>query len=201
MATQYQQIMAFPMVAGDEVTLHGAKWVCVIACTVVGVTLDHHLPVVKGPLEPRLNNGDLRLGSEPAAQGKPGQVPIEVATLRPFTQIGPNDIEEIEGQRILHWKFDTFGGFLVMFEGGTYLKMDLTSGYDGPELSMEDLTMGDLNSLDWLPPGVWDKYLAQKKLLRNAQSRNSGEIQLGAAIDELGIDRVRELVSKTMPEN
>jgi len=201
MATKYQQMMAFPMVAGDEIKLHGAMWTCVLPCTVVGVTLDDHLPVVKGPLEARLNIDELRLTGDQEVQGRPGEVPIEMATLRPFTQIGPNDTEEIEGKRILHWTFDTFGGFLALFEDGTYLKMDLTSGYEGPELSMEDLTMGDLNSLDWLPPGVWDKYLAQKQLLRDAQSRNYGESQLGTAIDELGIDRVREIVAKTMPEN
>jgi hypothetical protein len=193
--------MAFPMKVGSEIKLHGALWTCVIPCTVVGVTLDDHQPVLKGPIEPRLNNGDLRLSSEVADQGKPGQVPIEVSRLRMYKQIGPYDTEEIKGKTIIYWKLDTLGGITIIFQGGDYLKLDLTSGYDGPELSSEELDMSDLRALGCLPPGVWEIFLAEKEKLREGQRHSYGESQLSEAIDELGIDRVRELVSKTTPEN
>jgi len=135
------------------------------------------------------------------AQGKPGQVPIEVSRLRMYKQIGPHDTVDIVGKKILHWSLDTLGGITIIFQGGDYLKLDLTSGYDGPELSPEELDMSDLRTLGCLPSGVWEVYVAEKAKLREAQRYSYGESQLGEAIDELGIDRVRELVSKTTPEN
>jgi hypothetical protein len=80
--------------------------------------------------------------------------------------------------------------------------MGVTSDYDdGPKLIIDDLDMSDLLDMGRLSSDIWDKYLSQKKIRREALNRNSGEHQLDAAISELGIELVRELVSKTVPEN
>jgi hypothetical protein len=146
------------------------------------------------------NNGEL-VRSEGLTGSKPSQVPIEATILGQYIQIGPRDTEEIEGKKILNWRFDCLGGFTILFNDLTYLKMDVTSDYDGPELVIEELEMSDLFEMGRLPSDIWDKYLSQKKIRRKALNRNQGEHQLDEAIAKLGIERVRELVAGTTPEN
>jgi hypothetical protein len=200
MATAYRQFTPFPMIVGDEINLDGAMWTCIMPCTVVGSTLEDHLPVLRVGTQAQHNQGEL-VRSEGLTGGTPSQVPIEATMLRQYIQVGPNDIEEIEGKKILNWKFDFWGGFTILFQDLTYLKMDVTSDYDGPKLVIDDLDMSDLFDMGRLSSDIWDKYLSQKKIRREALNRNGGEHQLDAAISELGIERVRELVSKTAPEN
>jgi len=189
----------FSMNVGDVVTLDEVEWICLVPCTVIGSTLEGNQPVLGSPLMPHLNSVELAIKSQ-NPNVKPGQSLTEARSLGEYTQVGPNDVEDIEGKKILKWNYDSFDGFIMVFEDNTYLKIEVTSGCDGPEVSMEELTLNDLMRMDLLPPGVWDEHRAEKARLREAQDTVQGAHLLACAIDNLGIERVKEMVAKTAPE-
>ncbi len=202
MSIEYQVQTAFPVVIGDVVTLDKIEWICLVACTVIGFTVERSLPVLGSPLMPYLNSVELAVKSQ-NPNVKPGQSLTEARSLMDYTQVGPHDIEEIEGKKILKWAYDSFDSFILMFEDGTYLKMELTTGesYEHSSLQMEKLTLGDLRDLGLLSPGVWDAHQVEKARTREAQNDTQGAHLLACAIDNLGIERVKEMVAKTTPEN
>ena len=91
----------------------------------------------------------------------------------------------------------------MVLEDNTYLKMELSAGenYEHPSLMMEKLTLGDLWELGLIPEETWEEHLVEKRRLREAQDEVYGAQQLANAIDNLGIERVKEMVSKTAPED
>jgi len=150
---------------------------------------------------PHLNSVELAVKDE-NPNVKPGQSLTEARSLGNYQQVGPNDIEEIEGKKILKWTYDSFDNFLMVFEDGTYLKMELDTGanYESPHLRMEEITLGDLHLLKLIPEETWAEHLAEKKKQRAVQNEIHGAHQLAEAIDNLGIERVKEMVAKTAPE-
>jgi len=189
------------METGNILEVLKTRWTCIVPCTVVGHTTEELIPVVKTPRGERPNGIELVLTSSLAATPKAGQVPHEVNILSEYVQIGPNDYEEIVGKKITHWNFCQRGGFIIVFDDNAYLKMDLTDSESIPELEMADLDMGDLVLLGILGQDDWDRFIAEKNQVRSAEQRGAGERQLSHAIDTLGIDRVKELISGTTPGN
>ncbi len=201
MSIQYLPQLPFSMNSGDIViSPNEVEWICLVATTVLGFTIDGNLPVLGNVLMPHLNTVELAIKSDNPGV-KPGQSLVEAKALRKYTQLGPNDVEEIEGKKILKWEYDSFDSFIMLFDDNTYLKMELDPDYDGPYLRREEITLGDLRSMGLLPPETWEKHLDEKSRFREAQNAVHGAHSLGCAIDSLGIDRVREMLAETTPEN
>ena len=201
MSIQYLPQLPFPMNSGDIViSPDEVEWICLVATTVLGFTIDGNLPVLGNVLMPHLNTVELAVKSE-NPNVKPGQSLVEAKALGKYTQLGPNDVEEIEGKKILKWEYDSFDSFIMLFDDNTYLKMELDPDYDGPHLRMEEITLGELRSMGLLSPKTWEEHLDEKSRFREAQDQVQGAHSLACAIDSLGIDRVKEMIAKTTPEN
>ena len=202
MSIQYLPQLPFSMNSGDIViSPNEVEWICLVATTVLGFTIDGNLPVLGNVLMTHLNTVELAIKSE-NPDVKPGQSLVEAKALGKYTQLGPNDVEEIEGKKILRWEYDSFDSFIMLFDDNTYLKMEIdNSDYNGPSLSMEEITLVELRRMDLLPPETWKEHLEEKSRFQEAQNAVHGAHSLGCAIDSLGIDRVREMLAKTTPEN
>ena len=202
MSIHFYPQLPLSMNVGETVTgLDKVEWICLVPCTVLGFTLGGYLPVLGNVLMPHLNTVELAIKSENPGV-KPGQSLVEAKALGKYHQLGPNDVEEIEGKKILKWEYDSFDSFIMLFDDNTYLKMEIdNSDYDGPSLSMEEITLGDLLSMDLLPPETLKEHQEEKSRFREAQDQVQGAHSLACAIDSLGIDRVKEMIAKTTPEN
>lgn len=198
MAIHFKQYAPLDLVTGDHVNLEGERWDCVSPCTIVGVTVLTHTPVLRGPDGPRLNlDGELVPDGTLRTTGKPGMVPIEVMTLGQFSQISPTDLK---GREIAAIDFNPWQLIITTIDRD-YVKLVPVTECGEIRMDAEDITMRDLQTLGYLAEDDWATYEEQLKDARKTDAERHGERQLDQAIRALGANRVLDIAKGVVAVN
>lgn len=183
----YTPFLPFTCDTGDTINIGSTKWTCVVPCEVIGATIDKSLPVLTGP---KNNTDELVLANSLRTKGKPGQVKIEVMTLGAYYRIDPIGLV---GRSIIKVR-DTCYDLVIFCHDGAYVKQKVDYDCEDSCLANDDLHMADLHEVGLLTNETWTEYQAQMEAVKADKMARDGRMQLNAAIRNLGINRVKEII-------
>jgi len=179
----FEQFLAFPCLAGEEVTVGEATWVAVVRCTVIGQ--QDGQPILQRVDGPGPNEGELILKTEPKES-------VAEATLK---QYKPILLHELIGKKITHHT-KCWPGFLLICEDKSYVKLEPGQDCGGClDLEPEKLDIVDLRRLKLLDEETLQKIEDERNKVARLEAKNSAEGRLQGAISFLGEDRVQEIMS------
>ena len=183
---EFQTYMPFLLTGGETVTVGPNEWRCVFECTLIGVTVEGDIPVLRGP---RLNDGSLVLASEyeePVVKS----ATVEKTILSKYQQV---NLRDTCGKTI---KYATGGDVIIIITGDNrYVKL---VAYSDPEdcsqWYTEDLSVSDLRTAGLLSNDQWDSILAERKTLQSEYKAHLNEKSFRQLVGSLGRDRVKEIL-------
>jgi hypothetical protein len=190
----YQVYISTPRTVGEETTIEGVSWMCVENCTLLGYTIDDHIPVLEGPNGPMLNEGQLMLSSHFKVCPKPEYTCTENLILNEYEWI---HVEDLVGRNIQAIKRSD-DRFVILCDGKSYFK--LVSEYEKyesiPLLRSTRITIDDLRWLGALSEEEISKCNAERCRERDRQDHANADRAFRAAVNRVGPERAKKLLDK-----
>ncbi len=183
---QYHQYFPFHLTVGEEVTIAGVKYYCIVECTVAGYTIDTEEPIITDGDSVRVSEKELVKVKDFRTKPDPCLTRIANYYLGKYERV---HLADLVGRTVTKTLI-VDGSLLIMCDGDTYIKKESNIDDYSERESLKDvrLTIEDLralkliNGVDWgLHVGLLGKEVkkrtefADKKMLREAAARLDAE--------------------------